>query len=117
MGSGVDVFLNTALLSQNMSEDPSNGTPNMRNFYRNVLTNSTASLSAVNLDPKFDVSTEICFLLNHRTGSRLHNINMFVWDRIVTLSNKLSESSKQYVDISLPLGCGISYGIASFSSR
>ena len=83
----MDVFLRTDLLSQNMSVGPSRGTPNMRSLYHNAITNSTASLSAVNSDPKVDVWTELCFLLSHTTGDRLSNINIPVCDCLVTLSD------------------------------
>ena len=64
-----------------------------------------------------DVSNEFCFLLSHITGAWLQNINMPVFGRLATLSDALPASSKQCVDISLPLDCGISSGIASFASR
>ena len=83
----MDVFLNTALLSQNMSVGPSSGTPNMRSLYHNAITKSTVSLSAVNSDPKVDVLTKFCFLLSHITGARLQNINIPVFYRLVTLSD------------------------------
>ena len=81
----MDVFLNTASLSHNMSVGPSSGTPNMRSLYRNAITNLTARLSAVNSDPKVNFSTEFYFLLSHITGARLHNFNISVCDRLVTL--------------------------------
>ena len=81
------VLLNAALFSHNMPVDPSSGTLNMRKLYRNAMTNSTVSLSAVNSDPKVDVSSEFCFLLSHITGARLQNINMPIFDRIVNLSD------------------------------
>ena len=81
------LFLNTDLLSQNMSVGPSSGTTNMSSLYRNAITNSTASLSAVNLDMKFDILTELFFLLSHITGDWLQNINIPVCYRLVTLSD------------------------------
>ena len=106
--SGVGVFFNPSSLSYNMPVGPSSGTPNMRRFYHNTITNLTAILIAVNLDPEVNVSTEFCFLLSHITGAWLQNINMPVCDHLINFSD---------VDIGLPLGCGISSGIASFTSR
>ena len=112
--SGMDVFLKTASLSQNISIGPSSVTQNMRRLYRNALTISTVSLSTVNSDPKFVVSIKLYFLLRHITGARLQKINMPVCDRLVTFSYAWSASSKNCVDVGLPLGCGISSGISSF---
>ena len=75
---GLDVFLNTASLSQNMPLGPLSGTPNMRSFYCSTITNLTANLSGVNSDLKVGVLTELCFLLSHITGAWLQNINMHV---------------------------------------
>ena len=83
----MDVLLNTDSLSQNMSVGTSSGTPNMRSLYCNAITDSTASLSAVNSDSKDYVSTKLCFLLSHITGARLQNINMPVCGCLVTLSD------------------------------
>ena len=59
----------------------------MHILYHNVRTNSTVSLSAVNLDPKSDVLTELCLLLSHITGAQLQNSNMPVFDCLITLSD------------------------------
>ena len=56
----------------------------MRSLYLNAITNLTAILSAVDLDPKVDISTELCFLLSHITGAWLQKINMPVYDDLVT---------------------------------
>ena len=115
--SGVDVFLNTALLSQNISVGLLSSTPNMRSLYYNAITNWDASSNTLNSDPKVDVSAELCFLLSHITVTWLQNINMPVCYQLVTLSDAWSTSSKQCVDIVFPLGCGISSRIASFASQ
>ena len=81
----MNVLLNTDSLLQNMLVGPSSGTTNMRSLYRNAITNLTARLSAVNSDHKVNFSTEFYFLLSHITGARLHNFNMSVCDRLVTL--------------------------------
>ena len=47
------------------------------------MTNLTASLSAVNSDPKVDILTKLCFLLRHITGAWFDNINIPVCDCIV----------------------------------
>ena len=83
----MNVLLKTASFSQNMSVGHSSGTPNMRSLYYNAITNSAVRLSAANLDPKVNVSTEFCFLLIHITSAWLQNINMPVCDHLVTLSD------------------------------
>ena len=95
--SGVDVFLFTASLPHNMSVGSSSDNPNMRRLYCNAITNSTASLSAVNLDPKVDVSTKFYFLTIHITGSWWQNINMPVCDCLVNLSEAWYAYSNQCV--------------------
>ena len=54
--SGVNAFLYNASLLQNMSVDPSIGTPNVLVFYLKAAINSTAFFMAVNSDPKVNVS-------------------------------------------------------------
>ena len=59
----------------------------MRSLYYNVITNLTAILRAVNLDPKVDVSVEFCFLLSHKTGAQLQNTNVPLFDFLVSCSD------------------------------
>ena len=114
--SGVDEFLYTALLSQNISVGPSTGTPNILNFYLSAVTSSTAFFNAVNSEPKVDDSAEFCLFLNQSIGARLQNISIPVCERLVTLSTAWLSSTNQCVVMILPLGFGISSGIASLES-
>ena len=72
---------------------------------------------AMNFDQKVDDSTEFCLLLNQIIGARLQNISIPVCERLVTLSAAWLASTKQCVVMILPLGFGISSGIASLKSR
>ena len=74
--SGVDEFLYTALLSQNISVGLSTGTPNILNFYLSAVTSSTAFFNTVKSEPKVDDSTEFCLLLNQSIGAWLQNISI-----------------------------------------
>ena len=62
--SGVNDFLYTASLSQNIYVGLSIGTPNIINLYLSDVANSTALFNAVNSDTKVDDSTEFYLLLN-----------------------------------------------------
>ena len=84
----MDVFLNTALLSHNMSVGTSIGTTKLRSLYRNKITNWTASLHVVNSDSKIDVTTEFYSLLRHITVAWLQNINRHVCDSLVNFSDR-----------------------------
>ena len=115
--SGVDEFLYTASLSQNISVGPSIGTPNILNLYLSAVTSSTAFFNAVNSEPKVDVSTEFCLLLNQSIGARLQNISIPVYKRLVIFSAEWMASTKKFVVMILPLGFSISSGISSLESR
>ena len=84
--SGVDEFLYTASLSQNISIGPLIGTPNILSLYLSAVTSSTVFFNAVNSDPKVDDSTEFCLLLNQSIGDRLQNISIKVCERLVNVS-------------------------------
>jgi hypothetical protein len=47
--------------------------PNIRNLYRKASIVSTTFFIAVNSDPKVDICTEFCLLLNHIVGALLQN--------------------------------------------
>ena len=115
--SGVDEFLYTALLSQNISVGLPLGTPHIINLYLSAVTSSTAFFNAVNSWTKVDDSTEVYILLNHSIGARFQNIIIPVCERLVTLFTPWSASTKQHEVMILPLGFGISSGVASLESR
>ena len=115
--SGVNEFLYTAPLSQNISIGPSICTPNIINLYLSAMTNSTTFFNALNYKPKVDVSTEFCLFLKQSIGARLQNISIPVCERLLTLYMTWLSSTKQCVVIILPLGFGISSEIAPLESR
>ena len=108
-------ILYTASLSQNISVDPSIGTPNIINLSLIAVTSSTTFFNAVNSDSKVDDSTEFYLLLNQIIGARLKNISIPVCESLVTLSAAWLASTKQCRVIILPLGFGISSGIAPWN--
>ena len=115
--SGINEFLYTALLSQNISVELSIGAPNILNLYLSAVTSSTVFFNAVNSEPKVDDSTEFYLFLNQSIRDRLKNISIPVCERFVTLSAAWLASTNQCVVMILPLGFGISLGIASLESR
>ena len=102
--SGVNECLYTASLLQKKSVRTSIGTPDILNLYLSAVTRSTAFFNAVNSEPKFDDSTELCLWLNHSIGDRLQNISIPVCERLVTLSAVWLALTKKCVVSILPLG-------------
>ena len=94
VASALDVVFTTASLSQNMFASPSIGTPKDRSLYRRDIINSVAFLKATISDPKVEVSTVFCFLELQFINVMLQNINIPVWDLLVSLSPAWSKDLK-----------------------
>ena len=110
---GVEEFLYTATLSQNMSVGPSIGTLNILNLCHSAFTISAAWFNTVNYDPNVEVLYDFFLLLNHMIGALLQNINIPVWDILVAFSKVWLVLTNQFVVVTLPRGFGASAGNAS----
>jgi hypothetical protein len=82
---GMVDLVTTDLLSQNTLLGPSIGIPSMRNLHRSASIISTPIRIATNSDPNVDDSTVLWDFEYHMMGAQLININIPVWDRLVTL--------------------------------
>jgi hypothetical protein len=109
-------FLHTASLSQNTLVGPSIGTPNILNLYRNASIISVAFFNAVDSDPNVEASTKFWRLLCQMIGALLQNNNIPVCDLLFSVSPAWFASTKQCVDMTLPLGFGMLVGIDSLAS-
>ena len=82
----MEVFLYTALLSQNKLVGLSIGTPIMHNVYCKAVIDSTAFFLAVDSDTNVEVSTPFCIFAFQMIGAQLQNIKIQFIILLVTLS-------------------------------
>ena len=100
----MDAFLYIYSLSHKISVDPSMGTPNILSLYRNVAIRSIELFIAVKSDPNVNVFTPFFHLMCHVIGDSLQNICIPVMDILLVLSPSWLSSTKQWINIYLPLG-------------
>ena len=94
VNSGVETFLWTDSLSQNMLYGLYIGIPNIHNLYRRDLNNYVTILRAMNSLKNVLVSTVFCCLLYHSMGYLFTDIMNLVWNLLVALLLALSVSTK-----------------------
>ena len=90
-------------MSQNTLVVPSIGTPNILSLYLNYFIKYIAFLRAMNLEPRFKNLTPFCLLLFQINFALFQNKRIPVCEPIGTLSAAWFASTKQCIDITLPL--------------